>query len=158
MEAARSSGISEQSHPTSCHKPEDRHLNNAAKPWKLHCPTLHTYLKVKAILGVFILSKGRLWREFHVVTPFIWFAITTTTIDCQLIPYLHPMCQDGYNAETALLQTLTRHTVTSACMSAKEITSLAAMWMHGATTCTYVNCGCDASEQTRSCNLSHRFQ
>jgi hypothetical protein len=68
------------------------------------------------------------------------------------------MGQHGYNAETALLQTLTRHTVTSACMRAQEITSFAAMWIHGATTCKYVNCGSDASEQTRRCNLSHRFQ
>ena len=41
------------------------------------------------------------------------------------MPYLHLMCQDGCNAETAVLQTLTRHTVTSVCMSAQEITSLA---------------------------------
>jgi hypothetical protein len=41
------------------------------------------------------------------------------------MPYLHLMCQDGYKAETALLQTLTRHTVTSACTNAQEITSLA---------------------------------
>ena len=157
MEAARSSGMSEQSHPTSCHKPEDRHFNNALKPWKLRCPTSYMYLKEKAILGVFILSKSRFWREVSVVTPFIWF-ITTTTTDCQLIPYLHPMCQDGYNAENPLLHTLTRHTVTSAYMSAQEIISLAAMWMHGATTCMCVNCGSDASEQTRRCNLSRRFQ
>jgi hypothetical protein len=43
-------------------------------------------------------------------------------------------------------------------MSAQEITSFAAMWMHGATTCMHVNCGSDASEQKRRCNLSHQLQ